>query len=241
MKYGDLGKRIVAHIIDSILISAVCFLLGFVLGIAGVIISPLLVWLYSILMEGGSWHATLGKRVMGLYVANAQGMGISYSTAILRSLGKMLSTVTCGIGYLIGVFNNEKQCLHDMLAKTYVLEGQPHSYNGGHAKSGPCQELVGISGALAGTVYPISSQGLSIGRDTLSCQVVLPSSQSRVSRVHCYVTFNPMSGMFVLNDRNSTHGTFLANGKRVTFSQPVALRSGDRFYLATPENMFEVR
>ena len=102
-------------------------------------------------------------------------------------------------------------------------------------------ELVGINGPLAGMIYQISDNGLIMGRDSISCQVVVPASQAKVSRIHCYITFNPMSGMFVLNDRNSTHGTFLANGSRISYAQPVALKSGDRFYLATPDNTFEVR
>lgn len=102
-------------------------------------------------------------------------------------------------------------------------------------------ELVGISGALAGMIFKFGDNGLIIGRDTISCQVVVPASQDKVSRVHCYVTYNPNSGMFIINDRNSTHGTFLANGTRIPYNQPTAVKSGERFYLATPENTFEVR
>lgn len=69
MYYGDLGKRIVAAIIDSIILSIIGFLLGFTLSFVGIIIAPIVTWLYHILMEGGSWHATLRKRLMGLYVA----------------------------------------------------------------------------------------------------------------------------------------------------------------------------
>lgn len=255
MYYGDLGKRIVASIIDSIILWAIGFLLGFTLSYVGIIIAPIVSWLYFILMEGGSWHATLGKRVMGLYVADSSGNGITYSTAILRLIGKILSGLILGIGYLMGFFNEQKQCLHDMIAKTYVLNGQAESsyrnLNRGYGEHAPAKlnvnnqgvmpELVGVTGPLAGTIYEINDGGLIIGRDSISCQVIIPDSQAKVSRVHCYVTFNPMSGMFVINDRNSTHGTYLANGSRISYAQPVALKSGDRFYLATPENTFEVR
>lgn len=257
MYYGDLGKRIVAWILDLIILSAIGLLLGFFLNFVGVIIAPLVTWLYYILMEGGSWHATLGKRVMGLYVADSNGDGITYATAILRMIGKMLSGLILGIGYLMAFFSEQKQGLHDMVAKTYVLNGQPQtahvngyangnrgyenyadSYANHYARM---PELVGINGPLAGMIYQVEDSGLIMGRDSVSCQVVLPASQSNVSRIHCYLTFNPMSGMFVLNDRNSTHGTFLANGRKISYAQPVALKSGDRFYLATPENTFEVR
>ena len=273
MYYGDLGKRIIALILDSFVVTIIywiiCAITGFILGLVigpaavlasaliGWILAVLVPWIYQVVMEGGKWHATIGKRVMGLYVADSNGNGITYSTSILRLIGKILSGLTLGIGYLMAFFNDTKQGLHDMVAKTYVLNGQPKaSYaNRGYAgnandyayanqNAGEYErmpELVGINGPLAGMVYQIGDNGLIMGRDSVSCQVVIPDSQAKVSRTHCYVTFNPMSGMFIINDRNSTHGTFLANGSRISYAQPAALKSGGRFYLATPENTFEVR
>ena len=262
MNYGDLGKRVLARIIDLIIISLIdaviawlTFALGglsfgfFAVGIPLVLLTEIV---YYVAMEGGSMHATVGKRVMELYVAGETGEGISYATAILRYLSKYVSGLILCIGYLMALFNNEKQCLHDMIAKTYVVSGlaeesRPHS--GGFARQkrvskgafASNSQLIGITGPLAGTVYPIPQSGLTIGRDGLRCNIVVPESQAKVSRCHCLITYNPMSGMFVLSDRNSTHGTFLANGKRVPKGQPIALKSGDRFYLATPQNSFEVR
>lgn len=240
MKYGDLGKRVVASIIDSVVIFLGALLLyGIavivpVLAPVIVILTPFMSAIYSVLMEGSSWHATVGKKMMGLYVADINGNGIHYSTAILRLIGKWLSGFILCVGYLMAFFNEQKQGLHDMIAKTYVLEG---SLGKGVVR----HELVGVTGPMAGMIYKVGEEGLVIGRDSVSCQVVLPSTQSNVSRIHCFVTYNPMSGMFVLNDRNSSQGTFLANGRRVPYAQPIALRSGDRFYLASPENTFEVR
>ncbi len=252
MQYGDLGKRVVALIIDSIITWVIGFILGFTLSYVGVVITPIITLLYQILMEGSSWHATLGKRVMGLYIVDDRGNGITYSTAILRLIGKILSSLTLGIGYLMAFFSDKKQGLHDMVAGTYVMNGQAEdAYSNGNINRGRANqnmndneslpELVGINGPLAGSVYSITENGLIIGRDSISCQVIVPASQEKVSRIHCYVTFNPISGMFILNDRNSTYGTFTANGRKVPYSQPMALKSGDRFYLATPENTFEVR
>lgn len=246
MYYGDLGKRAVAFVIDLIILSVIGLILGATLSYVGVIIAPFAGLLYYILLEGGNWHATLGKRVMGLYVADGNGNGITYATAILRLIGRFFSGVLLGVGYLMAFFNDRKQGLHDMIAKTYVLNAE-RGVNGGASSVGGFDgnvgqpQLVAISGPLAGTVYQISERGLVIGRDSIGCQVVIPNYQAKVSRMHCYITFNPMSGMFVLNDRNSTHGTYLANGSRIPYAQPVALKSGDRFYLATPENTFEVR
>lgn len=248
MNYGDIGKRIVAAIIDSVIVSILVWVMVYILFVTGVwtvfwnpgsmVLSPLVGWLYYILMEGGSMHATIGKRAMDLYVADANGIGITYSDAILRVIGKILTAFTLGIGFVVCLFNDQKQCLHDMVAKTYVLGGSAVPSYGG-SSGGP--KLVCVNGPLAGMVYNVGSSGVIIGRDHVSCQIVIPSSYASVSRVHCYVTYNPASGMFVLNDRNSTHGTYLANGRRVIYSQPAALSRGDRFYLATPNITFEVR
>lgn len=238
LNYGDLGKRFVASFIDGIIVTCMSFLI-LLIPIVGLFIAPIAGWLYYILLEGGNGHATLGKKIMGLYVADKNGNGITYSTAILRLLGKFLSSLILGIGYLMSLFNDEKQCLHDMLAKTYVLNGTPVKGDGGGKGGTPV--LVGANGPLAGMVYPVGADGVLIGRDNLSCQVVIPSAYAAVGKAHCHVTYNTASGMFVLNDRGSTNGTFLENGTRVNYAQSVALKSGDRFYLATPDVMFEVR
>ena len=235
MNYGDLGKRFVACLIDSFILSVIGFFLGLTLSVIGVAIAPIVSLLYYILMEGGGWHATLGKKAMGLYIADENGNGITYAASVLRLIGKVLSSAILGIGYIMALFSEQKQALHDMIAKTYVLNGSAQD----RYVRGP--ELIGISGPLAGMKYTIGREGLIIGRDSVSCQVVIPLSQEKIGRTHCFVTFNPVSGMFILNDRNSTNGTFLSNGTRVSYAQPAALRSGDRFYLATPENTFEVR
>ena len=88
MKYGDLGKRIIAKILDELFIYGWFILLYSILAVtvspvgpysyalvafyySGNFLVAYIVWaitvfLYYVLMEGGSWHATLGKRIMGL-------------------------------------------------------------------------------------------------------------------------------------------------------------------------------
>ena len=248
MKYGDLGKRFLAAVIDSVILNAVLFLIGYAINVIGFIswtayfgmmyavalIAPFLNIIYYTAMEGSGWHATFGKRIMGLYVANVSGMGVSYSQAFLRNLAKIVSSITLLVGDFMCFFNPEKQCLHDLIAKAYVLEGNPLAI-------GSEPSLICVSGPLAGNIYKIPSSGLMIGRDTVTCQVIIPSNQANVSRNHCNVTYNSISDMFIVSDRNSTHGTFLANGRKIEYARPAALHSGGRFYIATPDNMFEVR
>lgn len=240
MIYADLGKRIIALIIDDFVISLICGLifvpLVFINFVIAIAISPFVPFLYFVLMEGGGWHATFGKKAVGIFVADFKGVGISYSTAILRTLCKVLSGAFFCIGYLMGFFSEQKQCLHDMLAQTYVFEGSP-SYYDDYYDSAP--KLVCIKGPAAGRTYAIGEGGILIGRDSLNCQVVLKAKN--VSRNHCLITYNSASDMFVVSDRNSSYGTFLANGSKIKPSEPVALRSGERFYVAAQDNLFEVR
>ncbi|MCD7777186.1 MAG: FHA domain-containing protein, partial [Clostridiales bacterium] len=112
---------------------------------------------------------------------------------------------------------------------------------GAGVSRGGAPSLISVNGPLAGMIYVIPEGGLTIGRDALSCQVVLPSSQQNISRIHCLVTYNTMSKMFVINDRRSTYGTYLQNGTKVDPSRPTAVFSGTRFYLASRNNIFEVK
>lgn len=247
MQYGDLGKRFFAYIIDGfvlffiyLIVFGIAASLNIGIAIALIVIAPLISLFYYVLLEGGSWHATLGKRAMRLYVADENGVGISHTVAVLRFISKILSGLFFGVGYFIALFSENKQCLHDMIARTYVLDGISVERGKGSLESNGVPELICVKGPLAGMIYNVTSQGLLIGRDSVSCQVVIPSSHKNISRIHCYVTYNPMSGMFVLNDRKSSFGTYLENGSRVDYSRPAALRSGEKFYISSPDVMFQV-
>ncbi|RBW68949.1 trypsin-like peptidase domain-containing protein [Bacillus taeanensis] len=99
--------------------------------------------------------------------------------------------------------------------------------------------LVGISGYFAGMTIRIENTTM-IGRDPNTCQLVYPLSQDDISRTHCTVRFEASSETFFVED-HSYNGTFLRSGERFSTDRGYQLKSGDRFYLVTPEQMFEVR
>ncbi|MGN0164411.1 MAG: RDD family protein [Candidatus Ornithomonoglobus sp.] len=248
--YADIGGRFLAMIIDGIILSAASVLLSLILsGIAGFGGYMFTVWLYPLIsigyyvgFEGGAWHATIGKHVMGIMIVDQYGYGITYSKSVLRLLGKFVTSLTFGIGYLIAFFNDNKQALHDIIAGTYVMcDREVRRDTRNIAFTGGKHLLIGMSGVNAGKNYTVTNSGIMIGRDSLSCRVLFPGSSKGVSRMHCVVTYNPHTNMYIVSDRNSTCGTYLANGTRIMPSVPMALRSGDRFYVGAPENMFEVR
>ncbi len=66
-------------------------------------------------------QATLGKKVMGIKVADVSGARISLGRATLRLAIKALLSGWFLIGYIMAFFTQRKQALHDMIAGTLVL------------------------------------------------------------------------------------------------------------------------
>ncbi len=97
--------------------------------------------------------------------------------------------------------------------------------------------VVCVSGAMAGK--SVSGSAINIGRDPGRCQLVFPEREPGVSRLHCMVLQKGNS--IELVDLNSSNGTFLSNGYRLTPNVPVSLRSGDSFYVGNPSNVISVR
>ncbi|MGB3471616.1 MAG: RDD family protein [Erythrobacter sp.] len=88
--------------------------LGFVIGIA-----------YFVGFEGSNMQATPGKKAVGLIVTDMNGGRLTYPRAAGRYFGKILSGLILGIGYIMVAFTEKKQGLHDMIASTLVVKGQP--------------------------------------------------------------------------------------------------------------------
>jgi len=97
--------------------------------------------------------------------------------------------------------------------------------------------LICTKGRFAGTAFPINGS-LSIGRDPLRCQIVFPNDTKGISSLHCEVRWQ--AGGVMLTDRGSSYGTFLTGGPRLNPGESVSLKSGDGFYLADRENIFEI-
>ncbi len=82
----------------------------------------LLYWLYFAIFESSPRQATPGKMMLGIFVTDIYGRRISFLRALGRTLGKVLSKVFCYLGYILALFTDRSQALHDMLANTLVLE-----------------------------------------------------------------------------------------------------------------------
>ena len=76
----------------------------------------------SALLESGAKQATLGKRAMGIKVTDVNGNRISFGQATGRHFGKWISSIILLIGYLMMLWDERKQTLHDKMAGTLVVK-----------------------------------------------------------------------------------------------------------------------
>jgi uncharacterized RDD family membrane protein YckC len=68
--------------------------------------------------------ATPGKKMLGLRVVRLDGVEpMGYGKAFLRLVGYWVSSLILCIGYLMILFTEKKQGLHDMIAGTVVVRG----------------------------------------------------------------------------------------------------------------------
>ena len=139
--YGGFWRRVLAAIIDGLIMGLAMLPFGLGMGFADLglmredpssifarlaammfvcFVRLILSWVYGAGFESSPWQATPGKMVLGLKVTDLEGRRIGFARATGRNLAKVLSSLILCIGYLMVAFTEKKQGLHDMLAGTLV-------------------------------------------------------------------------------------------------------------------------
>ena len=133
--------RVVASLVDCVILIILQVILSVLLGVvtAGVssginergltalslvysLFGTVLSMAYYVFFTGYSGQ-TPGKMAVRVKVIRTDGEEISYGRAFFREvLGKIVSAVILGIGYLMVAFDTQKQGLHDKIANTYVIK-----------------------------------------------------------------------------------------------------------------------
>ncbi|OCA91521.1 hypothetical protein A8F94_02170 [Bacillus sp. FJAT-27225] len=129
VRFANFGERVVASLIDYVILYIVGFLLSFLFGaIEGSSLYNLMGFILGIAykagLESSNKQATLGKMAMGLKVADNNGEQISFARAIGRYFANVLNIFTLFIGYLMVLWTKEKRALHDFVAGTYVIKSK---------------------------------------------------------------------------------------------------------------------
>jgi len=123
--YGGFWIRLVAAILDGFIIGIPASILSFALvaptGMQSLeYVVNVLVVIFIIYMDGIK-GGTPGKLILGMRIVNEHGDFIGIPGAILRYIGKILSGIIFGIGFLMIGFTEKKQGLHDYIAKSFVV------------------------------------------------------------------------------------------------------------------------
>ena len=176
-EYANFWRRAVAMLIDTAIFGIPYLVMIAVLGIlAGLLagraeeetISSVLTignclmqilgltafWLYYALMESSPWQATLGKRALSIVVTDLDGNRISFGRATGRYWAKLLSGLLLGIGYLMPLFTEKKQTLHDSLAGCLAISGKATATT---SSKEPMEEIPALAAAMPTTVPQVET------------------------------------------------------------------------------------
>ena len=111
--YAGFLVRFGAALIDGL----ATIILGLFVPFGGLIV--LAANIYLIQKEGYS----IGKKVLNLRIIKEDGKMPTLVDAIIREIvGKFLSAIFIGLGFLLIIVDERKQGLHDKIAKTFVVK-----------------------------------------------------------------------------------------------------------------------
>ena len=120
-EYAGFWIRLVAALVDGVILFVVAIILALITGGLSVYVHWLIYILYSVLLTGLRGQ-TLGKQLLGIRVVNQNGEVPGIGRAILREvIGKLVSMIVFYLGYFWVLFDRRKQAWHDKIAGTYVI------------------------------------------------------------------------------------------------------------------------
>ena len=122
MTYAGFWARFAALCIDSFFVWLISgfFMFSMFTAPLGIIISLL----YFIVFETSELRATPGKVFMNIALVSSNGNRLDAKQAFIRFFSVWITRLTIGIGYLIALFTEKKQTVHDFIADTVVVEGK---------------------------------------------------------------------------------------------------------------------
>lgn len=136
LKYASFGMRLLALLIDAIILFVASVFVQFLFGAAGMaipgrvnaglfglatLVNLAIGFAYYVFLLT-SQGATLGKMAMGVKIVTAEGGPLSFGRATGRYFcANFLEPFTLGIGYLIALFDDQARTLHDRICGTRAI------------------------------------------------------------------------------------------------------------------------
>lgn len=134
--YGGFWRRVLALVVDSLILWLPSLALAFCLGVwfrsdfslnqsRG--IQAMAAYgaaaVYSVYFWASRWHATPGKRLVGLIVVADDGSLLGVGRSAWRLVGQVVSGLVI-VGPLLVIGSERRQALHDLLAGTVVVKAR---------------------------------------------------------------------------------------------------------------------
>ncbi|WP_249506865.1 RDD family protein [Paenibacillus polymyxa] len=70
----------------------------------------------------------MGKLALGIVVVDEFNQKLSFGRASARYWSKIVSSIILWIGFIMAGFTARKQALHDLIARTYVVDKRELNY-----------------------------------------------------------------------------------------------------------------
>ena len=119
---ASFGRRLAAILIDGVILTLAGGVLVVLGRTAANVLGVFLGAAYFTLQEGGRRGQTLGKSAMGIRVISFEtGEPIGYTGAVVRYVGRILSSLALLLGYLWMLWDRESQTWHDKIAGSVVV------------------------------------------------------------------------------------------------------------------------
>ncbi len=141
VRFAGHGPRLIAYILDTIIIGLIIVALSIVLGLVmaggaaagsgGILISGVVLWFAAIFIVSLAyfpWFWARGGQTPGMkmfrlrVVRDADGGPISGAAAILRLLGFWVNSAVFYIGFIWVFVDKRRRGWHDLIAGTVVIE-----------------------------------------------------------------------------------------------------------------------
>ena len=141
MVYVGFGGRVLAYLLDAVVMGVVTFAVYAIFGISIMQMSTMppaeaaalapkmqtanvINWIICLSYMVGmitACGATLGKMALGYKIVKTDGSTVGVGTAIVRTILETILGGICGLTYLAVAFSKTKQAWHDSLAGTVVI------------------------------------------------------------------------------------------------------------------------
>lgn len=119
--YASISRRFGAVVLDMLILLIPGLVLSSLLPVAG----GLVAWFfYAPFLESSALRATIGKKLMGIQVGDVNGHRLTFASALLREVMKLVSSFLFFLPHLLALFTERKQAMHDLVANSVVTYGR---------------------------------------------------------------------------------------------------------------------